>query len=305
MPDLTVVISQSPTKASLRVPVGHGDFVHPVFWPIAVALLVIAWSGTPLGHPAMITAATILMIGGGLPHGAYDIALLKRTATLGRSGLVLAVAAYIAIVGLMALLWIGLPLLALILFLAVAAIHFGEDWPMLDVPLLRFAAGAAVIAAPTIGHSSDVSVLFVAMSDQRAAVVAQIITAAAPVTLLVTSVGIFAAWRIGSRQWAAAMAICLALLLILPPVAGFALFFVFLHAPRHLRQARTTLIEMKRARWLATGALFSGVAIVGWWAQQQLVPREIDEVLAAQAFQLLAAVAVPHLVLSRWLQKRL
>ena len=249
--------------------------------------------------------ATVVFIGGGLPHGAYDIALLRRAVALERTGLVLAVGGYVTVAVAMAVLWMALPLLALVLFLVVAAVHFGEDWQMLDEPLLRVAAGAAVIAAPTIGHPAEVTSLFVAMSDDRAALVAQIIMAAAPVALLVTAVGIVVAWQDGSRHWAAAMALCLILLLVAPPVAGFALFFVFLHSPRHLAQTRALLRDMTRARWLAIGVALSGLTIFGWWALQHLAPSAVDPNLTAQAFQLLAAVAVPHLLLSRWIERRL
>lgn len=301
MPEL----AQPGQGPSCRASVGRGDVVYPAYWIAAALLLAATALRVPLGQPALVAATAILFLLGGLPHGAYDIALLRRTVALGRSGVAMAVAGYAATAMLMAILWMNVPLVALVLFLAVAAVHFGEDWEMLDEPLLRFAAGAAVIAAPTIGHPADVSSLFVAMSDARASVVAQIITAAAPVTLLVTAVGIAVAWRDGGRHWAAAMALCLSLLIILPPVAGFALFFVFLHSPLHLAQTRVRLRDMAIARWLMTGAVLSGGAIVGWWVLHRLAPSGIDRNLAAQAFQLLASVAVPHLLLSRWLEKRL
>ncbi len=288
-----------------RARIGRGDVVYPPFW-IAVAALVVAMLlDLPLGQPAAVACATIVFIGGGIPHGAYDIALLRRAVALGGAKLGLAVGGYVAVALLMAMLWMTVPLAALVLFLAVAAVHFGEDWPMLDEPLLRFAAGAAVIGAATLGHPAAVSSLFVAMSDPRAAVIAQIVTAAAPVMLLVTIVGIMLAWRTGSQHWATAMAVCLGLLLVLPPVAGFALFFVFLHSPRHLAQTRTRLRDMTLARWLGTGALLSGLTILGGWGVRSMMPSRFDPSVVAQAFQLLASVAVPHLLLSRWLERRL
>jgi Brp/Blh family beta-carotene 15,15'-monooxygenase len=298
-----------------RAPSGRGDVVYPAYWVAAAALIVATLLGLPLGQPAAVVAATIVFIGGGLPHGAYDIALLRRAVALDRSGAGLAgdglvrvglvVGGYVATALLMVSLWLTIPLVALILFLVVAAVHFGEDWAMLEEPLLRVAAGAAVIGAATIGHPSAVSGVFVAMSDPRAAVVARIVTAIAPVALLVTLVGIALAWRQGSRHWAAAMAVCLGLLIVLPPVAGFALFFVFLHSPRHLAQTRVLLRDMTRARWIGTGALLSGVAILGWWGVRVIAPSRFDPSFGAQAFQLLASVAVPHLLLSRWLERRL
>lgn len=301
-----MVIPADPSLPSRRrAPTGHGDLVYPAYWIAAAALIVATMLGKSLGQPAAVAAATIVFIGGGLPHGAYDIALLQRSVALDRSGLGLAVGGYVAIALLMALLWMTVPLLALVLFLVVAAVHFGEDWPMLEEPLLRFAAGASVIAAATIGHSAEVAALFVTMSDPRATVIAQIVTAAAPVALLITAVGIAIAWRDGSRNWAAAMTVCLVLLVALPPVAGFALFFVFLHSPRHLAQTRISLRDMTLVRWVGTGALLSGLAICGWLGLRAMAPSRFDPTVVAQAFQLLASVAVPHLLLSRWLENSL
>ncbi|WP_242136908.1 Brp/Blh family beta-carotene 15,15'-dioxygenase [Sphingomonas sp. TREG-RG-20F-R18-01] len=303
-PDRTAVLADHRAQPHRRAPQGRGDVVYPVYWIAAATLIALTLLRAPLGEPAAVVAATLVFIGGGLPHGAYDIALLRRAVALDRSGVGLAVVGYATVAMLMVLLWMTLPLVALVLFLAVASVHFGEDWPMLEEPLLRFAAGAAVIGAATLGHPAIVSDLFVAMSDPRAKVIAQIITAAAPVALLVTAVGIAVAWLNKSRGWAAAMALCFVLLVVLPPVAGFALFFVFLHSPRHLAETRAQLRDMTLARWLGTGALLSGLAVLGWWGMRAMAPSRIDPTVVAQAFQLLASVAVPHLMLSRWLERR-
>lgn len=291
--------------AGRHVPIGHGGFVHPAFWVAALALAVAMRLRLPVGGPGATLAAVIVFLGGGLPHGAFDIALLRRVVSLDRWRSALVVGGYIAVAGAMAVMWLTTPLPALILFLAIAAVHFGEDWRMLDEPLLRAAAGGAVIAAPTIGHPGEVAALFVAIGGPDADMLARLIIAAAPVALLVTAVGIGLAWRGGDRGWAAAMGVCLALLLIVPPVAGFALFFVFLHSPLHLAQTRGALRDMTRARWLATGAILSTAALLGWWALHAAAGQAIGGDLTAQAFRLLASVAVPHLLLSRWMERRL
>ena len=297
----------TPLRATIgrHASTGHGDRVHWSYWLAAAALVAAMTCGLPLSRPGAVAIATIVFIGGGLPHGAYDIALLRRAVTLDRSGLAVAIGGYVAIATAMAILWITVPLAALIVFLTVASVHFGEDWDMIEEPLLRVAAGAAIIAASTIGHQADVARLFVAMSDDRGALVARIVTAAAPVALLVTAVGIVVAWQEGSRRWAAAMASCLVLLVIAPPVPGFALFFVFLHSPRHLSRTRSLLLDMTPARWLAIGAMLSAAALAGWWGLQRLALAPTGGDLTAGAFQLLASVAVPHLLLSRWVEHRL
>ena len=202
------------------VPARRGDLVQPAFWLAAAGMLAALLLRAPLGQSTATLAATLVFLGGGLPHGSYDIALLGRAASLGRSGLIVATTCYVATAGAMAILWMIVPLLALVVFLAVATLHFSEDWEMLTEPPLRFAAGVSVIAAPLMGSRAEVTRLFVAMSDERATIVAQWIAAAAPTVLLVTIVSIVIAWRAGSRRWAAAMALCVALLSFAPPVAG-------------------------------------------------------------------------------------
>ena len=288
-----------------HAPRGHGDRVHWSFWAAAAVLATARFVDLPLGQPASIALATMIFIGGGLPHGAYDIALLRRAAVLDRSALSLAIGGYVAIAVAMALLWSTVPLIALVLFLALACVHFAEDWEMLDEPLLRIAAGAAIIAAATIGHQAAVARLFVAMSDERATLVARIVTAVAPVTLLLAAVGIGIAWQGGSRAWAAAMTVALALLMLAPPVLGFALFFVFLHSPRHLMRTRTTLHDMTPMRWCLTGVLLSVATLTGWWILQRVMLAPDGGNWTADAFQLLASIAVPHLLLSRWMERRL
>ncbi len=289
-----------------RVPMGRGGGVHWGFWVAAAGLTLALLARLPLTGSSATLVATLVFIGGGMPHGAYDIALLARIGTTSPRQLATAVLAYVAVAGTMAALWLTMPLAALIVFLAVAAVHFGEDWTMIGEPLLKVAAGTAIIAAPAIGHPTEVARLFAAIADgDGGLIVARTMLAVAPVALLVTVVGIVVAWRDGARAWAAAMTIAIAMLIVAPPVAGFALFFVFLHSPRHLAAARTSLRDMSLFRWLATGAGMSAAAIVGWLALSTSLPRFLTPDITAQAFQLLAAVAVPHLLLSRWIERRL
>jgi Brp/Blh family beta-carotene 15,15'-monooxygenase len=292
------------TSLYRRASLGRGGVVHPAFWLVAVYLGVALAAGLPLEGPVATLIATLVFIGGGMPHGAYDIALLARASRLGRYGLSLAVGGYIGIAGAMATMWIVSPLIALVAFVTVASVHFGEDWTMIDEPLLKVAAGTAIIAAPTIGHPADVGRLFVAMVGGPAGgTIARLLIAVAPVALLVTIVGIVDAWRNGAREWAAATAVAILVLVIAPPVAGFALFFVFLHSPRHLADARITLSGVSHLWWLATGVALSVAAIGGWVVFATSLGRFLPADLTAQAFQLLATVAVPHLAFSKWIER--
>ncbi|RXD06693.1 hypothetical protein EQZ23_00810 [Sphingomonas sp. UV9] len=301
-----VAASAAVTAVNRRASQGRGGVVHVSFWFAAVYLGVAQAAGLSLAGPGATLIATIVFIGGGMPHGAYDIALLARAGRLGRHALGLAVGGYVGIAIAMAVLWVVCPLVALVLFVTIASVHFGEDWTMLDEPLLKVAAGTAIIAAPAIGHPAEVARLFVAMvGGPGGETVARSLIAVAPVALLVTIVGIGDAWRSGAREWAAATAVAIIGLIIVPPVAGFALFFVFLHSPRHLADARITLGAVSQRWWLATGAALSVAAIGGWVVFATSLARFLPTDLTAQAFQLLATVAVPHLAFSQWIERRL
>ncbi len=301
-----VAASAAVTGLDRRVPLGRGGFVHPGFWLTAVYLATALAAGLSLDGPIATLIATIVFIGGGMPHGAYDIALLARASRLGRYGLGLAVGGYVGIAAAMALLWVASPLVALVVFVAVASVHFGADWTMIHEPLLKVAAGTAIIAAPAIGHPTEVMRLFVAMvGGPGGETVARSLIAVAPVALLVTIVGISDAWRSGAREWAAATGVAILALMAAPPVAGFALFFVFLHSPRHLADTRNTLAGVSTRWWLGTGAAMSLAAIGGWWIFATSATGRLPTDLTAQAFQLLATVAVPHQAFSRWIERRL
>jgi hypothetical protein len=80
---------------------------------------------------------------------------------------------------------------------------------------------------------------------------------------------------------------------------------VFLHSPQHFAGARGVLGGRSRLWWLATGALMSAAAIVGWLIFATLLRHRLTPDDTAQAFQLLATVAVPHLAFSRWIERQL
>ncbi len=276
------------------------------FWYAAVALSGMLAFGLPIEGELAAVVAAILLIGGGLPHGAYDIALMRQVLRMDDRLLAMAVAGYVAAAICMALLWMVMPIAALIVFLAVAAVHFGEDWTMLNEPLLKIMAGAAVLGAAAIGNTADVTALFVAMSDvSGGTLAARILVTIAPVALLVTAVGIAIAWRDGAVAWAAAIATSLVLLLVAPPIAGFALFFVFLHSPRHLAATRALLPMISPRAWWITGIAMSCLAVAGWLAIRWSITSPLPPGLTAQIFQLLAVVAVPHLIVSTFIARRI
>lgn len=279
---------------------GTGASPAPVprpFWAAWAALLVASAAQWPLGSNGVLAAAAALMLLGGLPHGAFDLALAQRALRLGGLSAAGLLSAYLGVGGIMIALWSAWPVPALGLFLALSAVHFGDDWAMLESRLLRTMAGAALLCVTAFAHPQDVSALFVAMAGPGADWVRRALVALTPVALLVTLVGMAQAVRIGASAWALAQLAALLALAMLPPQLGFLLYFVFLHSPLHLRRLGRCLDDWSKTRLWGYGSALCAMCLV---PAAVLAPGLVSGkalAMAADGFRLLSAVAAPHLVL--------
>lgn len=282
----------------------RGAPVPSFFWPALFALVVLVASGFPIKGDVPSALATTLMLAGGLPHGAYDIALASRTLRLSPRAAFTLLVAYVSVAGAMLLLWQAAPLVALALFLTLAAVHFGEDWQMLSSGLLRVMAGASIICIPAFFRPEEVAALFVEMAGPGANLLAHLAIACAPVALLVTLVGIMQAVQRKNVEWAAAQSSALAVLALLPPLIGFTLYFVFLHSPLHVRGLGHALAGWSRGRLWLYGALICGVCAIGGLL---LIPGLMSGegiLMSAAGFRLLSVVAAPHLLLTLLVERQ-
>lgn len=273
--------------------------VPVLFWCVAAAVLAALAAGLALDGPMLTLVAAGLMLVGGLPHGAFDIALATRAFNLGWTAALAVVGLYLLVASVMALAWLVAPILALGVFLAMSALHFGEDWSMLDDRFLRAMAGLSIICAAGIGQPEAVADLFRMLAgSSQGFVLGRIALVLAPVVLLVTSVGLAIAWREGARRWALAQATALLCLMLAPPVIGFATYFVLLHSPRHMRAVSINLADWTRHHRYLCGAALTSLCIAallvcgsGFLSGEALVA-------SAETFRLLSIVAAPHLLLS-------
>jgi hypothetical protein len=124
-------------------------------WPVAGLLLITVVSialyaaGVIVDTPALTAAASVALLVFGLPHGTFDLALLRKASgagivtrwTLG------AIALYLACAAAMYLAWRFDPLLALAAFLVMALLHFAEDWDMGGARFLSY--GCLLYTSPS------------------------------------------------------------------------------------------------------------------------------------------------------------
>jgi len=224
----------------------------------------------------------------GMAHGASDLAIVERArrpAFLGLYGVVSLACLWW---------WTAQPAVALPLFLLASAIHFAlEDAPS-GTLTERAARGVSLIATPAVVHSTELRELLV-IAGGPDALVPGLVTA---MTLIggVTAGGLMVlAWQRRDMR----LALGTLTLLAFPPLIGFSLGFLILHA---LPQ---TAIRQERIGCRTTAGYVRAVApilllafvlagVVG-----ALLLR-VDASGVRALFAAIAALAVPHLLVTPW-----
>lgn len=266
-----------------------------------IALVILFWMPLTLSLQGQVLLLLIPITLLGLPHGAMD-APIAAASGLCRTPVraVLFHVGYLGLAGLVVAAWIAAPVLALAAFLLISAWHFGGDWDTDDQIIPRFAAGCALLSMPSILYADDVVALFVMLSGPQAT---GIVSVMPPLGAL--SIALLVRWywlhRAGRTLSVLECAAALIPGLVLPPLWFFALYFCWLHSPRHLiahwPQVRARL--SRQTAILVLSAYTAGTVMVAVTASALIesVPIDGTAPLVRLLFIGLAALTVPHMAL--------
>ncbi|UZK68096.1 Brp/Blh family beta-carotene 15,15'-dioxygenase [Sphingomonas sp. S1-29] len=266
---------------------------------MASALGAALLAGIRLDTPIASLAAAIVFLLGGLPHGAFDLAVARRFARSGSASYAHSAALYALVLGVAATAWTLAPHVALPIFLVLAALHFAADWSMVGERFVETGVGVALVALPIAAHPIAVGDIFAAMGGvDAAAIIGRGGMMIAPVATLVAMIGV--AILIERDRWgdAAQLGGSVVAMLVLPPLWGFALYFTCVHSVRHLREIGEALPGASRAMWLRTGAGLTLAALAIGYALLPAMRHVAAPGFVPAAFVLLAILFMPHLVLS-------
>ncbi len=247
----------------------------------------------------------------GVPHGLTDFAILpalaRRCGWRGPHAMPLGAMIYVALITLYGALWLLLPALALLGFLLLAAWHFGEQdvrayGAALRYPRLQSAArGAAIIVLPYLAQA-DTAHYFALLGDSTLWL--------APAAWI-PAAWIPAAWIPAAWVAAATLALSLiahhlrfaletlllcALLVLLPPLLSFTLYFALWHTPRHYAQVSGVLSVRGRRRAAACAIglpLLAGAGLLYAEEWQRVLQAHPERTLHA-FFIPLAALTFAH-----------
>jgi Brp/Blh family beta-carotene 15,15'-monooxygenase len=256
----------------------------------------------PTAWLAVLAAAVALA---GLPHGALDPWIAHRAGVWqGTVGFAVFNLGYLAAAAAAAALWLAWPGPMLALFLAYAAWHFAADWGDTLGAGYRLLAGVGLIALPAVFHAARIAEIFAILAGDSGATVARALAWAGPAVILghgiATGVALARAPRV-----AAELALIGALAITLPPLAYFGVYFCLLHSSRHLRNHLPAPDSgRRRALVVAASYTLATVALAGLVAYTLGSGVEVDTVLLRLIFIGLAALTVPHMLLTVYVERR-
>lgn len=267
-----------------------------------------------------------------LPHGAVDHHVPRR---LGRRGGAAFVTLYLAVVvgGLVA--WALAPIATLVVFLVVAALHWGagDAWyarfvhhrppfsGRFDAALFVAARGALPVMLPALAHPAELArgadAILGAVGGGSAPVLAGTVRAAglAGVAVLVAAAAVMAV-RSGDRRSRpidlGELALLALFFTVTPAVLAVGTYLLAWHAPRHVARliaadpAQAALTPGRALRaWSREAAPLTLVSLVGLGllvATAWRIPAA-DDAVAGAALALIAALTFPHAAIVLWMDR--
>lgn len=259
---------------------------------IGRAMLTGAVLAASLGPLPIQLGFAVLAIGVvGMAHGASDLAIIEPS----RRPLFLLLYGAVSLICLAW--WAQYPQIALPLFLIASAIHFGvEDAPR-GALSERAARGISLVATPAILHRRDYADIlgFAAGHGVAPTTLSLLIAMGAGATLLVMILG----WRRGDMR----LLIGTGALLVLPPLVGFSVGFLILHAlPQTDLRRRAIGCASHGAYFRVVGPILLAAILIVVLIGAFFVYREGTGIRAL--FAGIAALAMPHLLVTPWFEGR-
>ncbi|RRZ89334.1 Brp/Blh family beta-carotene 15,15'-dioxygenase [Erwinia sp. 198] len=250
--------------------------------------LVAAFS--PLAAQVLFAVIAIGIVG--MAHGASDLEVVRRDRQLPF------LAGYGLVIVLCLFWWHWSPAVALPGFLMASAVHFAlEDAPHGHIAE-RLSRGISLIATPATLHLAEYrSILHQAGpgSAMPDSVTAGMAVAGGIAALCLVAAG---AYRRERRLLVGTLT-----LLLLPPFVGFSMGFLILHALPQTRERRNLLgfshySDYLRAVWPVLVAAILLVVLTSFLMQ----PHDVAGIRSL--FAALAALAIPHLIITPWFEKQ-
>ena len=271
------------------------------------AALLAATALLPQSLAWLVALTAVILLG--VPHGALDgeVARPLLRPRFGWAWFAVFALPYLSLSAAVLLAWRAVPEATLAAFLAASVLHFGAEDAGPGRFLEALARGGLPIALPVLLHPAAVAHIFAVVTLAPMPVVPPWLYVGALAWALLLPAALMVMLLEERRCALAELALLALCFTLLPPLTAFALYFVALHAPRHMAalaahprrapRVRSLRAAVRRSLPVTALTLLLGAAL---WP---LFPGPAPERLLALTLQGLAALTLPHLLLE-WLVSR-
>ena len=226
----------------------------------------------------------------GMVHGGSDLEIIehrRRPAFL---------ALYVSALLVCLWWWIVDPAIALPAFLLTSAVHFGlEDAPA-SRPFERMARGISLVATPATLHAASLTRILDSAGVQASSVPTMVSSLAIAGGIAAGCLAIIGVARYDRRLLVGTTA-----LLVLPPLVGFSVGFLVLHAVPQTKERRDRLQCVTTTEYLRTTAPVLAAAVTLVLIVGGLLLRW-DPSGVRSLFAGIAALAMPHLLVTPYFE---
>lgn len=253
--------------------------------------------------------ALALMIVAGVPHGSFDLRVARRKWGSGALSQRRVVVLYVMSVVAMSSLCVFVPPVGLALFLALSALHFseGEGRERCGGGSVRgWLFGVGAIALPIAWHLDQASLYMgyflnpKTVNDFAPGAHGVVLTLSLIMGILI--IRDVMRWREDDEQTAFQRVVCLLGWILLPPLAGFCVWFIGRHSRQHLELCRE-MFHGSRLGIPLDFALISVAAIMGLLPFALLFDFSDINQLFAAALSLIAGLTLPHMIVSMGMER--
>ncbi len=240
----------------------------------------------------------------GVPHGALDgaVAAPLLRPRYGRAWFGVFAVPYLALSALVLLAWQVAPLPTLAAFLAVSVLHFGEEDAGPGRPIEALVRGGLPITLPALARPDETAGIFSVVTRMPMPHLPAWWTAGAWLWLALA-----AAWLLTGRARRGVrgeMAVLAVAFVALPPLTAFTLYFVGLHAPRHMLAlvrdpSKAPGIDTVQRAVRASLPIFALTLLLGagLWPLYAAGAANAPANLLTVTLQMLSALTLPHILL--------
>jgi len=248
--------------------------------------------------PLLLVLSLIILLLG-VPHGALDPIFAQRL--FGVKGLLswtIFALLYLGLAAFVVLFWYVFPTFWLVFFLLISVWHFSADLTPRTPWLVRLSYGCAIIVLPVFRFSNELTVLFSFLIDSSAsaALVAALQVFLVPVSVLIVLSLVLVIRH--DRLSALELLSVSALMVVVPPLPAFTLYFCLMHGARHILRTKQHMAPVSVKSMFSVILLpMLGTLVLmlfGWFFVDA---QSLEQGIVQLVFVGLAALTVPHMCL--------